>query len=960
MAGFGGAVKLTGESEYRKALKNITQNLKEVSSEMKLVSAQYSNNDKSTEALTAKSEVLNKKLEQQKEKVSVLKNQYSEMAKQYDTNKTKNDALAKKYDEEKQKLKTLETSLGATSDEYKDQAKLVSDLESELQKSTKAQDANATTMSNLRIQLNGANADVARTTKEIEGLAQEMEQGAKASDNLGDGIEEASESADGASEGFTVMKGALADLVADGIRATIGALKDLVVESSNAYAQFSANTGVATDAMDGYKKAIDNVYKSNFGESLEEVADAMARVKEVTGELDPSKLESMTEKAMTLEDVFGMDMTETLRGVQSLINHFGISSNEAFDIMAQGAQNGLNYTDELGDNISEYAGKFAEAGYTTEEYFQLLENGANGGAYNLDKVNDAINEVTARLADGTIGDSLDIYSKGTRELFRAWQDGEATQKQVIDSIVADIQRTTNEQEKMNMSAKAFGTMAEDGGTQFIEALTSVGNSYDNVQGKADKLANTKYDTPISALQGLGRTLQTDLLQPLVSAIMPAINDGVQVLTDGLHWLLNNGEKVSAVIAGIAVAVGSYVAYTTALTVMKDGWQALTIVTKAQTLAQTALNAVMSANPIGVVIALIAGLVTAFVVLWNKSEGFREFWIGLWETIKSVAEPIIDGLVNALTGAWDAIKSVWSTAVDFFNKLWNAIKIIFAPVVDFYGTLFGNAWTLVKDIWLVAKYFFNELWESIKKVFEPVVDFFKGVFSGAWNAVKSVWDFVVNYYTTLWNGIKAIFTPVVEFFGGIFSKAWTAIKNVFNPVGQFFGNIWNTIKSKFTNIGQKVGESIGSAFKKAINAVLATAERVLNAPINAINGLIGKIASFTGITLGTLNTFNLPRLAKGGVVRGATLAEIGEDGAEAVVPLENNTGWLTRVAEILAKSLITSLASISENINSTNYDENGYNSTVEAFKDALGQMKVVLDDEEVGNFVEKTVADAIYT
>lgn len=959
MAGFGGAVKLTGESEYRKALKNITQNLREVTSEMKLVSAQYSKNDTSTQALTAKSEALNKKLEVQKDKVSLLKKQYAEMASQYDVNTQKNSALASKYAEEKSKLATLATTLGTTSEEYQEQAKYVDDLAEELEKSRKAQESNEKTMSNLRIQLNNAETDVAKTSNEIDKLSKEMEEGADASDEMGDSLKEAGHDASSAEGGFTVMKGALANLVSDGIRATIDALKDLVVESSNAYAQFSASTGTATDAMGEYQEAIDNVYKSNFGESLEDVADAMGRVKNATKEVDPSKLEEMTEKAMTLEDVFGMDLDETIRGVNSLMTHFGISSEEAFDLMAYGAQNGLNYTDELGDNIAEYAGKFAEAGYSTEEYFQLLQNGTEGGAYNLDKVNDAINEVTTRLGDGTIEKGIGSFSTKTQDLFTSWQNGGATQKEVIDSIVADIQNATGEQDKMNMSALAFGTMAEDGGTKFIQSLTSVGNTYDSVQGKADALANTKYDTPASAIQGLGRTIQTDLLQPLVNKLMPAINTVVDVATKGIQWISQNGTTLISVITGIATAVGTYVAYTTALKVMTEGWTALTIVTKAQTLAQTALNAVMSANPIGIVIALIAGLVVAFVTLWNKSEAFRNFWIGLWDNIKSVAEPVIEAVVNWFSSAWDTIKGVWDVATDFFNGIWTTIQTIFAPVADFFGTLFGNAWTLVKDIWTIATYFFPQIWQGIKDTFAPVINFFSGVFSGAWNAVKAVWDFVVGYYTTLWNGIKTVFSPVVNFFKDVFSQAWNAIKGVFSSVGSFFSGIWNTIKGVFVNIGQKAGDAIGGAFKSAINAVLKTAENVLNAPINAINSLLSTINKLPGISLSKLSTFSLPRLAKGGVVNGATLAEIGEAGTEAVVPLENNLGWLTKLAEMLAKSLATPLLKTTQNVASANQTNNGYNETVEAFKDALGQMKIVLDDEEMGNFVEKTVADAIY-
>ena len=139
-----------------------------------------------------------------------------------------------------------------------------------------------------------------------------------------------------------------------------------------------------------------------------------------------------------------------------------MTAQEAMDYIVTGTSNGLDKTNELGDNLSEYSGKFSQAGYSAQEYFQLLNNGLDGGAYNLDKVNDAINEVTTRLSDGTIEKSLSSYSSETQGLFRSWQDGGATQKQVIDSIVKDIQGCQRQQEALNMAATAFGTMGEDG------------------------------------------------------------------------------------------------------------------------------------------------------------------------------------------------------------------------------------------------------------------------------------------------------------------------------------------------------------------------------------------------------------------------------------------------------------------------------------------------------------------
>ena len=202
-------------------------------------------------------------------------------------------------------------------------------------------------------------------------------------------------------------------------------------------------------------------------------------------------------------------MNETMRGVNSLMTQFGLSAQEAMDYIVRGTQNGLDKTNELGDNLSEYAGKFEQAGYSASEYFQLLQNGLEGGAYNLDKVNDAINEVTTRLADGTIADAIGMYSSETQRLFEAWKNGGATQKQVIDSIVSDIAGCTNQQEALNMAAKAFGTMAEDGNLKFISSLTSVGDTYKDVGNSAQNMFD-QTQTPMQEMEANTRKLKQSL------------------------------------------------------------------------------------------------------------------------------------------------------------------------------------------------------------------------------------------------------------------------------------------------------------------------------------------------------------------------------------------------------------------------------------------------------------------
>ena len=188
-------------------------------------------------------------------------------------------------------------------------------------------------------------------------------------------------------------------------------------ETENAVTKVNAYFGETGAAAEASAEIVKDVYGAGVGDSMESVADAVIMVKKNLGELSDTDLTNLTQQALTLDELYGIDMNETLRGVNALMAQYGMTAQEAMDYIVKGTQNGLDKTNELGDNLSEYSGKFAQAGYSASEYFQLLQNGLQGGAYNLDKVNDAINEVTTRLADGTIGDSIDLYSQKTQGLF---------------------------------------------------------------------------------------------------------------------------------------------------------------------------------------------------------------------------------------------------------------------------------------------------------------------------------------------------------------------------------------------------------------------------------------------------------------------------------------------------------------------------------------------------------------
>ena len=1011
---FGGAVKLTGESEYRKALQNITQNLKEVTSEMKLVTAQYGKNDTSIEALSAKSDVLNKKLEVQKDRVATLKKQYEAMTAQYEKNATKHDELAKKYEDEKDKLSNLEKTLGTTSQEYKEQADKVADLSEQLKKSEANQEANTKTLSNMRIQLNNAEGDVAKTSREIKDLANQMENGADSAEDLGDAVEDAGKSADSATGGFTVFKGALADIVANVITSAISKMKELVsntIEVGQNFQSSMAKVQAISGATDEDLQLLTETAKK-FGSttkfSASESADALGYM--ALAGWDAKTSASALGGVLNLASASGMELAHASDMVTDYLSAFGMQADQSAyfaDLLAYAQGNANTSAEQLGEAYKNCSANLASAGQDIETTTALLSMLANQGLKGSEAgtaLNAIVRDMTSKMKEGkiAIGDTLIEVQDAEgnfRDLTEILKEVESATDGMGTAQKASALQSTFTADSikgLNLILNAGVTSAED----FEDALR-------NSTGTAEKMAGVMNNTLAGDMTALNSQIEGVQIS-LYEKFEPALRKGVEALSklvDVVSWLIDNSDGIITAITGMATAIGAYVAYTTALKVMKDGWTALTIVTKAQTLAQTALNAVMSANPIGLVIALVAGLVVAFITLWNKSEAFRNFFIGMWENIKDVVAVAWESITGFFTSAWDNLTTMWGDVTTFFSGLWDGIKGVFSsvadwintnvfqpivnyfkPVIDFYRTAFEiifqlaeGCWNLIKTAWENVSTWFNDT------VITPVVGFFTGLWDGikesasnAWEFLKGVWNVVSSWFNTTvvapvsnyfknmwnnlktgasnaWNGIKNAFAPVAEWFKSVFTKAWTNVKNVFSTGGKIFSGI---------------KEGIESAFKNVVNAIIRGINKVIAIPFNAINNMLEKIrnVSIMGIEpfsklISRFNVPQIPLLAKGGIVDGATFVA-GEDGKEAIIPLERNTGWISKVAQEIAQILETPLLGLAESINGMQIPQTqndySYNDVVNAFKDALGQMKIVLDDEEMGHFVEKTVADAIYT
>lgn len=291
---------------------------------------------------------------------------------------------------------------------------------------------------------------------------------------------------------------------------------------------------------------------------------------------------------------------------------------------------------------------------------------------------------------------------------------------------------------------------------------------------------------------------------------------------------------------------------------------------------SALN-FLAANPIILIIAGIAALVTAIITLWNTNEEFRNTVIAIWQGFVEVMTTIWDGIVATVTAVWETIKLIFTTA-------WDAIQLV----------------------WNTAISFFQNIWNGISLAFSTVAEFFSNAFTTAWNGIVTVWNAAVNFFSGIWDGITGVFANVGNWFADIFRSAWDAVTNIWNAAGSFFSEVWQTICNVFSDIGVTIGNAIHDAVVSSVNGILWMVENALNAPIRLLNGAIDIINYIPGVNIPHIAELQLPRLATGGVLdNGARAVLAGEDGAEAIVPLEKNTEWIGKVASQFNNTMGTS-------------------------------------------------------
>lgn len=474
-------------------------------------------------------------------------------------------------------------------------------------------------------------------------------------DELGGSVEDVGQSVKG---GVLMEAADQLSQIGDKIVEIGDAAKDFALETDESYGKLYATTNLSGQALEDLKGVAQDVFKSGVTESIDEATEATAIMKQGFKDLDDTSLAKLTSQVMALSKRTGTDVQENVTGTTQLMNAFGLDSQKAFDLVADGYKNGLNASGDFMDTLNEYAPLFQQAGFSAQDMLSIMKNGLSNGAMNTDKVADAVKELQIRLGDGSFEANMGIFSEATQNSFNQWKEGKATVADVAQSIQKDLNKMSPEDKQKALSA--LSSQFEDLGTKAGGSLFNIGKEFDNVNGKLDEAAQK---TASQEWQGALNEMQAALL-PIGTDILNALLPVIQILGDLAQWFSNFPGPVKTFVESF----GGLLAVVTLLAPVIAGIVALF------TFFGSTVGLVMAA--ILAVIEVIAIIITAIknwgaITDWfsDKWDGLKKWWSDFWGQFSSP----VDGAFKWLE---QSIKTISAFMFGSFDDKVNAIKNLF--------------------------------------------------------------------------------------------------------------------------------------------------------------------------------------------------------------------------------------------------------------------------------------------
>ncbi|HFL3855708.1 TPA: phage tail tape measure protein, partial [Clostridioides difficile] len=471
-----------------------------------------------------------------------------------------------------------------------------------------------------------------------------------------------------------------------------------------------------------------------------------------------------------------------------MMKQFGMTAEESYNLMAQGAQNGLNQNGDLADQLAEYSVYYSDLGISAEEMFNMMANGAENGVYQLDYLNDAVKEFGIRTKDGSAGTKQAFADLGLNadELTAKFAKGGKDAKEAFMEVTTALGNVEDDVKRNQLGVQLFGTKWEDLGEDAVKALTDMDGKISGSVDALDKINEIKYNSFGEAIEGIKRQLEVGVLLPLGEAVLPLLNEFA-------NWFAKEGvpqiEKFSAsikdkipaiattfkvafkvlsvlltafvrniniIIPALGLLGGAFAVFKAVDKVQKmvETFKQFKAITQAVSVAQKALALVMSMNPFTIALVAIGLLVAGLVHLWNTNEGFRNAVITAWNNIKEVAMTVFGGICK------------------FFTEI---IPNAFTSFVGFLGSAFSGLADIAGNIMAGLRDGFVNGWNSIVAFFTETIP----------TLIGSIVGWFAELPGKIWEGLSAVVTKIGEWGTNLKNKAVEVGTNFVNTIVKFF-------------------------------------------------------------------------------------------------------------------------------------------------------------------------------
>ena len=704
--------------------------------------------------------------------------------------------------------------------------------------------------------------EIVETEQELKRLEEQANQSATALQKIsatGEKLQTVGSNIESAGKNLLPVTGAVTALGTAAVKTA--------ADFDTAMSQVAAVSGATGSDLDALRdKAREMGAKTKF--SASEAAEAMNYMA-MAGWKTTDMLGGI-EGIMNLAAASGEDLATTSDIVTDALTAFGLSADDSghfADVLAAASSNANTNVSMMGETFKYCAPIAGALGFSVEDTAEAIGLMANAG------IKSSQAGTSLRTIMNNLTGEVKICGSSIGEVTIATTNADGSMRGLSD-ILADCRVAfsgLSDSEKAAAAETLVGKNAMSGFLALMNAgeadINKLSGAIANCDGKSAEMAATMQDNLAGQLQILKSQLE-ELAISFGELLMPAIRTivgWIQQFVDWLNGMDEGTKKVIMTVALLAAALGPVLivigkvisAVGTIMTIVPKIAGVINVVKG----AFAALNATMLANPIFLIIAAIAALIAAFIYLWNNCEGFRQFWIDLWENIKAVAVAVWTAISEFFTAAWEAIKlaaeTVWNGIRDFFSGLWEGIQLIFTTVVTAISTFLSLAWTAIQTtvttVFTAISIFFSTIWNGILTIVTTIVTAISTFLTTAWNTIKTtittVLTAIQTVFTTVWNAIKTIITTIVNGIKNTISTVWNSIKStvssvvnaIKNTVSNVFNSMWNGIKSTISGIYN----TIVSGFNNAISFITSLPSRAFQWGKDIIMGIVNGIKSCIG-------------------------------------------------------------------------------------------------------------------